>query len=152
VPYKDPEKKAAYHKDYEKNKRKETEKRLAQRAEWMKDNRDQQLQNQRDWAARQSDEYRMWNRSKSRAKANDIKFEIEIEDVIIPEFCPYLGIKLEKGTGVKCDASPSLDRIVPALGYVKGNVEVISYLANVMKNSSTPEQLRTFCTNALKRL
>lgn len=70
---------------------------------------------------------------------------------IYPEICPYLGIRLRVGVGAQHQGSPTLDRIVPARGYVEGNVEVISYLANAMKNGATPEQLVTFARNVLGR-
>ena len=44
--------------------------------------------------------------------------------------------------GVLGDDSPSLDRIVSSLGYVKGNIRVISYKANRVKSNATLEELR----------
>ena len=38
--------------------------------------------------------------------------------------------------------SPSVDRVVPSLGYVKGNVHVISHRANSMKSDATIENVR----------
>ncbi len=38
-------------------------------------------------------------------------------------------------------SSPSLDRIIPEKGYVKGNVIVVSNKANVIKNNATPEEI-----------
>ena len=35
------------------------------------------------------------------------------------------------------DNSPTIDRIVPELGYVKGNVVVVSAKANRIKNDAT---------------
>ena len=37
--------------------------------------------------------------------------------------------------------SPSLDRIFPESGYTKGNVRVISWRANWIKNNSTIEEI-----------
>ena len=87
--------------------------------------------------------------ARNRAKKNGWSFDLEEKDIVIPEFCPVLGIKLEykRGTGVKRGDvssyldSPSLDRIKPELGYVKGNVMVISYRANVLKSNATISEL-----------
>ena len=47
--------------------------------------------------------------------------------------CPVLGIILERGRGKYQDSSPTLDRVDPAKGYVRGNVVVMSFLANLLK-------------------
>jgi hypothetical protein len=39
------------------------------------------------------------------------------------------------------DSSPSLDRLVPALGYVIGNIHVISNRANTLKNNASIKEL-----------
>ena len=46
------------------------------------------------------------------------------------------------GTMKERDSSPSLDRVVPSLGYIPSNVAVISHLANRIKNTGTAEQHR----------
>lgn len=84
----------------------------------------------------------MWKAAKSRAKRQGVPFDISVEDIEIPKRCPVLGIKLKMGHGQPTDNSPSLDRIIPALGYVKGNIEVISHRANSIKRDATPEELR----------
>lgn len=83
----------------------------------------------------------MWQVAKQRAKTQGIAFEITKADVIIPAFCPILGIPLSKGDGVTHANSPSLDKIVPELGYVPGNVQVISLRANAMKNDASFEEM-----------
>jgi hypothetical protein len=84
--------------------------------------------------------------ARRRAKVNNLPFNITIDDFEIPEFCPAIGVKLEVGIGKLHDFSPTLDRVIPELGYVKGNVVVISYLANRMKNNGTLEQLESLVT------
>lgn len=69
---------------------------------------------------------------------------IEYIDGLIPEVCPILGVPLEVGVGTAKPGSPSLDRIIPSLGYVQGNVQVISNKANMMKQDATWDELRRF--------
>lgn len=91
-------------------------------------------------------EVRMYRRAKSRAKERGVEFSIDKSDVIIPEFCPILGVKLEPYVGHSGGRpnSPALDRIDNSKGYVKGNVVVVSHLANMMKSSATKEELLAF--------
>lgn len=81
--------------------------------------------------------------AKKRAKDKQVDFSIEVEDIVIPDFCPILkNIRLEMSrTGWKTDNSPSLDRIIPELGYIKGNIQVISDRANRMKSNSTFDEM-----------
>lgn len=85
---------------------------------------------------------KMWSRAKTRAKKKNLPFNIDYADVVIPEYCPILNIKLttKLGRGVS-DNCPSLDKINPTLGYVKGNVMVISALANRIKTNANSEQV-----------
>lgn len=81
-----------------------------------------------------------------RSKCNkyDLPFDLTIEDLIIPEYCPVLNIKLSfGGSDNNRDDSPSVDRIIPKLGYVKGNIIVVSYRANRIKNDATVDELMT---------
>jgi hypothetical protein len=86
--------------------------------------------------------YMMWSRAKKRSKNKNIPFNIEISDITIPECCPVFGIKFiisgEKGPG---DFSPSIDRINPKLGYVKGNIQIISFKANRIKSDANVDDL-----------
>lgn len=91
-----------------------------------------------DW---ENPEAAMFRAAKRRAKRDDVPFSIKIEDIIIPDFCPVLGIKLEKGTGVHTHSSPSLDKLKPHLGYVPGNISVISNRANTLKRDASSEEL-----------
>lgn len=92
------------------------------------------------------EEKKMLNRAKERAKKNNIPFSITEKDIVIPEYCPILGIKLEhhRGKPGAYKNSPSLDKIVPELGYVPGNVRVISQVANQCKGNATEEEMLKF--------
>lgn len=82
--------------------------------------------------------------AKERAKRNNIEFYLDVEDIIIPTHCPVLGIELSfMNRGIK-DNSPSLDRIDPSKGYIKGNVMVMSFLANSMKRTADSKTLLKF--------
>lgn len=118
---------------------------------WL--NRDPELYNQNRIKYREENpERRMLTSAKERAKNKNLDFNLELSDIYIPEFCPYLEIPLFKGTKTVRKNSPSLDRIDSSLGYVKGNIQVISNLANTMKNNATREELIIFCTNTLMSL
>lgn len=77
-----------------------------------------------------------------RAKKKGLGFDITAEDIPVPEYCPVLGIRLILGVD-KDDLrdSPSVDRINNDLGYIKGNVMVISVRANELKSDATIEEL-----------
>lgn len=94
--------------------------------------------------------YFMWSSARSRAKTNNIPFDIEIEDLIIPEYCPILELKLDYNQGKLGPNSYSLDKIIPEKGYVKGNVRIISHLANAMKQNANLDLLEKFSNNILK--
>jgi hypothetical protein len=83
--------------------------------------------------------------ARSRSREIGVDFDLSCNDIVIPVICPVLGIKLASaiGTGAKSGtpSSPSLDRSNPHLGYVKGNVRVISHRANMLKNNATLEEL-----------
>lgn len=69
-----------------------------------------------------------------------------LEATILPDYCPMLDMKLNyDGTGrdgwSRGEDSPSLDRINSSIGYEIGNIHIISWRANRIKNDSTPEEL-----------
>ena len=82
-----------------------------------------------------------------RAEKRSIPSSFTIEDLygILPEemICPVLEIPMIIGKD-NWKNSPSLDRINPKLGYVVGNIQMISYLANAMKSAATPDELNRF--------
>ncbi len=84
-------------------------------------------------------ETRLLGWAKQRAIRKGLPFNLTLSDIIIPSRCPALGIKLIPGSN--SNSSPTLDRIIPDLGYTKGNVVVISALANAIKSSGTPREI-----------
>jgi hypothetical protein len=88
--------------------------------------------------------------AKYRAKQNGVPFDLSPDDFEIPAVCPVFGHAFEPP---KKNAwwSPSLDRIIPALGYVKGNVQVISMRANAIKSDASLEELEKI-TEYVRRL
>ena len=88
-------------------------------------------------------QYYLWHNARARARKKGLPFDIAMQDVIVPDVCPVLGMPLRvspQGFGGR-DGSPTLDRLNPSLGYVKGNIAVISYRANRIKNDSNPDEL-----------
>ena len=94
---------------------------------------------------------KLCNSAKDRARFYNIPCNITSEDIKLIKHCPYLNIPLEYGNTTPTNYSASLDKINPDLGYVKGNIEVISMLANNMKSSASSEQLITFSKNVIQR-
>lgn len=95
----------------------------------------------------QTPEYWMFHTAKRRAKDQGIPFDITLDDIDIPSHCPLLGIPLFTGKGACCDNSPTLDKLVPSLGYVKGNVIVISDKANRIKSNATLDEIMLLADN-----
>jgi hypothetical protein len=84
----------------------------------------------------------MWQKARHRAFLNDIQFSLTLRDMpLIPEFCPVLGLKLYVVSGKTTDNSPTLDRIHNHLGYVPGNVIVVSLRANRLKSDASIDEL-----------
>ena len=92
-------------------------------------------------------EYYMYHSAKERAKKKGLPFDIEVSDIIIPAFCPLLCIPLKRANKVADDNSPTLDRLLPHLGYVKGNVLVISNKANRIKSNASVDDLMMVAEN-----
>jgi len=73
---------------------------------------------------------------------------ITVDDIVIPETCPVLGIPLFARIGAgrsnrdQVENSPSLDRIDNGKGYIPNNIAVISMRANMIKNNATLAELK----------
>lgn len=77
---------------------------------------------------------------KSSCLKNGIPFDMTVDDLYpLPLSCPVFGTPLNwmsEGKGTSHD-HPTIDRMVPELGYVRGNVRIISNRANRLKNNAT---------------
>ena len=93
----------------------------------------------RRWQIRNQAKY-ICGRCKQSADKAGVPFNLEPSDIKIPEVCPVFKVPFEIGTPY----APSVDRIVPSLGYIKGNIQIISRRANSMKSDANPEELRKF--------
>ncbi len=89
--------------------------------------------------------YRLWAGAKDRAKKKGVPFDISPDDVYAlvegAEVCPALGIPLKWDNNKLLDDSPTLDRMKPELGYVKGNIAIISNKANRIKTDAESEEI-----------
>lgn len=99
------------------------------------------LRKTREWRTNSPVEY-LLSVAKQRARRAEMLFNLDVTDIVVPERCPLLGLRLVPFGGKRTDATPSLDRIDSLLGYVKGNVWVISWRANRLKNDATLDELR----------
>jgi hypothetical protein len=82
------------------------------------------------------------NAAKGRARRKGLPFDLTVHDIVIPSHCPVLGLPFVVNT-VKCGSdSPTLDRIIGHLGYVRGNIVVVSFRVNTIKSDATPTELR----------
>ena len=89
---------------------------------------------------------RLLSNAKERAKRNDLPFALSLDDILIPEKCPLTDIPLVShlGTGGSQGPrynSPTIDRVIPARGYVPGNIEIISSLANSLMGTVTDPEI-----------
>lgn len=92
----------------------------------------------------------MFIASRTRARKINKEHTITVNDIVIPIKCPYLSIELTRITGQgNIPTNASLDRIDNAKGYIKGNIQIVSRIANVMKSSATEDQLLAFAKGVL---
>jgi len=83
----------------------------------------------------------MLRRASERAVKHGREFDLSPEDVVVPDVCPVFGTPLRWGSDdPKC--KPSIDRIDSDNGYVPGNVAVISWRANTLKNNGTADEFQ----------
>jgi hypothetical protein len=97
----------------------------------------------------------MVGHARGRAKDKNLPFDIDLdyvrsmvgENAELASHCPALGVPLDwsrmrNNGGKHLPNSPSIDRIDPERGYVKGNIKIISYRANQIKSDASHQELK----------
>lgn len=87
------------------------------------------------------------NASKQRARLNNREHSISVAD-LKQKFpsdgrCPVFGSLLKFSTSGFSDDSPSIDRIDSTKGYTPDNIQIISWKANRIKGAASLEDLET---------
>ena len=87
------------------------------------------------------------NNARSRATRDNVPFTITLQNLIdiATEECPifhtpFVWGSSGLGSGKTRPDSPTLDRILPELGYIPGNVAFLSYRANRIKDNGTMQE------------
>jgi len=114
--------------------------------EWVKKNKKHLKKYQAQWL-KQNPERRIFYQIKSKARKDGVAFNLTLEDIVIPKVCPVFGVPFDKKNKLR---TTSVDRKNNNKGYVKGNIQIISGLANVMKNRATPAELLLFAEWIIK--
>lgn len=83
-----------------------------------------------------------FTRKRQNAKQTGWEWDIVMSDLDWPTHCPILGLELDYFAECRMENSPSFDRIDNTKGYVQGNVQVISWRANRIKNDGTAAEHR----------
>lgn len=91
--------------------------------------------------------YKMLASAKLRARVAGRECTVILTDIVIPEFCPLLGVKITTGSRQVKTNSPTLDRKDSTKGYTPDNIWVISWRANRIKSDSTLEEMKLLVKN-----
>ena len=84
----------------------------------------------------------MMREGRRRAKERGLEFSVRLEDIKWTDYCPIMGVKLERNKGNVQANSPTLDRVNSDYGYIKGNVRIICWRANLLKGNLTLDQAK----------
>ena len=84
----------------------------------------------------------LWKYAKARSKTDRLEFDLELEDIFIPEKCPYFGTPFVMGDK---QLAASLDRIDSSKGYTKDNCEIVSWWYNCAKQTYSNDEVLFFC-------
>lgn len=155
MPYNDPEKKRAAnarwraeHPDYNWH-RDNLEKSKAQSDVYRRNNLTKYAEYQKN-SRRRNPQAHLITDARCRAKRAGILCSITHADIAWSTHCPILGVELvyTKGKENFRTNSATLDRRINDLGYVPGNVFVISHRANRLKSDATVAELEAILAYA----
>ena len=79
--------------------------------------------------------------TEARAKKKGVPFTLTAADLSFPETCPICDEVLVRGEKKGESSAPSVDRIIPSLGYVPENIIIICMRCNIRKSTSSPEDM-----------
>ncbi len=85
--------------------------------------------------------------ARCRARKKNKEFNMKWTDLVWPEVCPLLGLKINYEASEFDGASPSIDRKDSSKGYTKENCWIISRRANTIKSDATLEELKLLVVN-----
>jgi len=106
---------------------------------WRHNHPGKQNEHSKQWRIRNRAKH-LLSTAKQRAKKKGIEFDLTVDDIVVPTHCPILGLLLDQSDGKRADDISTIDRLDPSIGYVRGNVFVISDRANRIKNNGTFEE------------
>jgi hypothetical protein len=93
-----------------------------------------------DWRKSDPKRYILW-RAGQNARRAGLEFALTADDLTLPTHCPVLGLELHYPGSRNDQQAASLDRVDSTKGYVAGNVAVVSWRANTLKNSATAAEM-----------
>ena len=81
-----------------------------------------------------------FQRKRQNSKNKKWEFTVTYNDIEWNTHCPILGLEIDWTAEYRKETSPSLDRINPRMGYVPGNVVIVCWRANRIKNDGSAEE------------
>ena len=145
------------------------EKKLERKRKHYAENREKELERQRkyhtanpeknrEWAAANPEKYTtksLFYGARARAKAKGLPFTLTKEWVaerIERGICELSGVpfNIEAKRGVQGPYSPSIDKIVPELGYTPENSRMVLYGINALKSNGTNEDMINIMETTIK--
>lgn len=124
--------------------------RATYKAEWYQRNKDRLNENNKSYlrnrrkraiSNKRDQAYFLRLNLKTKARRLGLPFDLRTDDLIVPDYCPVLGIKLVRGVGGRQDNAATVDRLNPKKGYVRDNIIIVSNLVNDVRSTATADQI-----------